>query len=105
MLAHLRRHFTSPLSRAHLARLARLSLSRFHEVFTRSTGLTPLGYIHAQRARMAIDLLADRQLLLADIASRVGYGDEFHFSHRFKAETGLSPRAYRERLLVASQRP
>lgn len=105
VLAHLRLHFTRPLSRAHLARLAGLSLSQFHEVFSRATGLTPLGYIHAERARMAIDLLADRRILLAEIASRVGYGDEFHFSHRFKAETGLSPRAYRERWLIAGQRP
>ena len=101
----IRLHFTRPLSRAHLARLAGLSLSQFHQVFTRSTGLTPLGYLHAERARMAVDLLADRRLLLAEIASRVGYGDEFHFSRRFKAETGLSPRAYRTYWLVAGERP
>ncbi|WP_082593086.1 helix-turn-helix domain-containing protein [Phycicoccus sp. Soil803] len=39
------------------------------------------------------------------IAARWGFWDAAHFSRAFKAEYGCSPRAYRERCLVARPQP
>jgi two-component system response regulator YesN len=41
-------------------------------------------------------LLMSNRLKVIDIAERLGYVDQYHFSRCFKKLTGLSPRRYRQ---------
>ena len=83
-----------------LDRLAHESrLSRFHflRTFERITGLTPHRYILRARLReaaMRLDCDDDERVL--DIALDSGFGDVSNFNRAFRAEFGMSPRAYRK---------
>lgn len=95
VMRYLAEHLASVPRRDHLARMAGLSPARFHALFRTATGTTPLAYLHAERIRLAMKNLGHSDAPLADLAKQLGYCDEFHFSRRFKDETGLSPQAFR----------
>jgi AraC-like DNA-binding protein len=52
------------------------------------------------RHQRACALLRDPRLDIARIAHRLGYGELSNFSHAFRKQQGLSPRAYRQALLA-----
>lgn len=77
---------------------ARLKLHRatLHRVFTRSYGVPPVQYLARLRLRLALELLADTPLPVADVAVRCGLPDLSYFSKLISRHTGFSPRAYRQ---------
>jgi AraC-like DNA-binding protein len=79
---------------AQLARTAALSRSAFFERFTRTVGLSPMGYLLAWRMVVAKDLLRRRDLGVAEVAERVGYGSASTFSTAFSRHVGRPPGRY-----------
>jgi len=79
---------------AQLATKAALSRSAFYERFTRTVGLPPMEYLLAWRMAVAKSLLRRRDLGLAEIAERVGYGSASAFSTAFSRQVGQSPSSY-----------
>jgi AraC-like DNA-binding protein len=94
-LAHIDAHWADPLDSTRLARLAGLSRSRFHAVFTAAMGCAPMAYVRRRRCAEAQRLLVSTGDAIAGIGARVGYPDPFHFSRIYKATTGASPQAFR----------
>lgn len=89
------RHPDAPQTLVNLAREARLSPFHFLRTFEQVTGVTPHQYIRRARLRdAATRLLMDRSKIL-DIAFDSGFGDVSNFNRAFRAEFGISPRAYR----------
>jgi AraC-like DNA-binding protein len=85
----------APQTLGSLAREARLSPFHFIRIFEHVTGVTPYQYIRRARLRdAATRLLLDRSKVL-DIAFDSGFGDVSNFNRAFRAEFGVSPRAYR----------
>ena len=85
-----------------LAREARLSPHHFLRIFERLTGLTPHQYVRRVRLRAAAMRLADDtnvRLKILDIALDSGFGDVSNFNRAFRAEFGVSPKAYRRQLV------
>lgn len=78
-----------------LARSANLSSYHFSRMFRRSMGMTPHDYITQRRTERAKELLVTSDLLLADIAGRVGYQTQAHFTRAFHEATGTTPLRYR----------
>jgi AraC family transcriptional regulator len=82
-----------------LARDAGLSPYHFLRTFERLTGATPHQYVLRARLREAAVRLADsepgRHSSVLDIAFDSGFGDVSNFNRAFRAEFGVSPRAYR----------
>ncbi len=64
--------------------------------FREKTGMTLAGYIRRVRIDMAKRLLKTSELPVGTIASRIGYESASHFTKAFRAETGLTPLAYRK---------
>jgi AraC-like DNA-binding protein len=95
VLAHIEAHFARTLSVAELARRAGLSPPRFHVVFRRATGLSPHAYVQRLRLRKAQELLIGGALPVGEVATRVGYPDQFFFSRQFRRMCGMSPSAFR----------
>jgi transcriptional regulator GlxA family with amidase domain len=60
-------------------------------------GQAPHLYITWQRMDRAKELLAQSELPLAQVATRVGYHTQAHFTGVFHAHVGTTPRAYRVR--------
>jgi AraC family transcriptional regulator len=83
------------LSLATLARAARLSPYHFLRTFERITGVTPHQYVLRARLRRAATRLATEPGKVLDLALESGFGDLSNFNRAFRAEFGMSPRAYR----------
>ena len=77
-----------------LAERAGMSRSAFAEGFRDVIGSTPGQYLQAWRTRLVQQALRRGQPLKR-IAGEVGYGSEAALSRAFKAQTGQSPRAWR----------
>jgi len=86
------------LSIATLAREAGLSPYHFLRTFQSITGVTPHQYILRTRLREAAIRLVEEPSAVIDIALDCGFGDLSNFNHSFRAEFGLSPRAYRRQM-------
>jgi AraC family transcriptional regulator len=78
---------------------AHTGLTRFHflRVFRALTGQTPRQHVIATRLRAAAIALRTSRAPVVDVALAAGFGDVTHFTHRFTASFGCSPRAYRNR--------
>ena len=65
--------------------------------------MAPLEYIRRKRLREAELLLLDGDAGIGEIAERLRFADQFHFSRRFRQFWGLSPREFRaEKMLRRS---
>lgn len=77
-----------------LAKKAALSRSAFFDRFTRSVGLPPMEYLLAWRMALAKDMLRRREVGIAEVAQRVGYGSASTFSTAFSRYVGQPPGRY-----------
>jgi AraC-like DNA-binding protein len=67
----------------------------FRKRFRREAGISAVGYRDAQRLLTAAELLRSTPLTLREIASLVGYTDEFHLSRKFSRQMGEAPSRFR----------
>lgn len=94
-LIWLRQNLDRPLGLDELADVAGLARFAFCRRFKTRTGLSPLAYVHRSKVEAAGFLLAGTDLSLAEVASRLGFSDEFHFGKVFKKWRGVSPGRWR----------
>jgi AraC family transcriptional regulator len=78
-----------------LAREAGLSPYHFLRTFESVTGVTPHQYVLRARLRQAALQLAQEPARIVDVALDCGFGDVSNFNRTFRAEFGVTPRAYR----------
>lgn len=83
-----------PWSLVTLARVAGMSRSSFADRFARTMGATPLNYLLQWRLALAKNLLATKQVSVAEAAMAVGYESASGFSTAFSRETGQSPKEF-----------
>lgn len=82
---------------ADLARELHFSRAHFARVFRRLQGMSPREFITRSRIQAACHMLEFSGQSVTQIAGDLGFCDVYHFSRQFKAETGMSPLAYRQR--------
>jgi two-component system response regulator YesN len=68
---------------------------RFCRRFKTVTGMTCSEFIAKKRMLEAKRLLARNELLIKEVAYRVGFEDANYFSRRFKVFVGISPSSFR----------
>jgi AraC family transcriptional regulator len=83
---------------AEIAAQVEMSPYHFARMFKQSTGLAPYQYVLEQRIARAKTLLAETQLPLVEIAYRLGFADQSHFTAVFRRLTATTPKAYRKAL-------
>ncbi len=88
-------HLADDVSIAQLAKIACLSREHFSRCFKAATNMTPHRFVIGRRIELSMQLLADRQNTLADIAYACGFSNQAHYSTQFKAQIGMAPGAYR----------
>jgi AraC family transcriptional regulator len=86
------------LTLSDIAAVAGLNSYHFARVFKQSTGEPPHQYVINRRIERARVLLSDRELSLMEVCLRVGFQSQNHFTTLFRKRTGLTPKAYRDRL-------
>lgn len=80
-----------------LARVAGVSRGHLVRVFRDEFGVGPAEAMRLLRLDRAAFLLARSNLDVQEVAAQTGFADPFHFSRRFSATYGHSPRAFRRR--------
>ena len=82
---------------AELAAIAGLSRAAFARRFAELVGEPPLTYLTNWRIKLARELLREPSITLAQVASEVGYANEYAFSAAFKRHAGDPPGRWRAR--------
>lgn len=88
-------HLADNLGLGEMARVARMSRTRFLIAFKRTTGMSPHRYVTDRRVERAKALLADPDLDLREVAGRLGYSDQSSFSRAFRRVAQITPGTYR----------
>lgn len=84
---------------ADLAAAAGLRTETVCRLFRRFLDTTPGGYLRARRMRLAAGRLCAPDARVKEVAAELGFADAFHFSRVFKAEMGVSPKAWWARVV------
>lgn len=71
--------------------LSERSLQRLVE---QRVGMSPKWLIQRRRLHDAVEALKAGESSLADMAARLGYADQAHFTHDFRTVTGMTPGEY-----------
>jgi AraC-like DNA-binding protein len=88
-----------------LARHAGMSLRSLQRLFERYLGLGPKWVICRARVQEVAERVATGQAVdWAGLAVELGYHDQAHLIHDFKAQVGFTPAAYAERCAAAAVR-
>lgn len=80
---------------ADVAAAAGMSYFYFFRAFKRSMGVSPNRWVAERRVERAKRLLEDTSLPIAEIALRVGFASQSHFTTTFRRLAGSTPGAYR----------
>jgi AraC-like DNA-binding protein len=95
VLGDIREHLHAALTLRDLAAVAHLSPYHFARGFKDSTGLLPHRYVIARRIERARELLqGEEELSLAQVAARVGFWDQGHFTRHLKRLVGVTPKRF-----------
>jgi len=79
------------LTLAELSFIANMSPYHFARTFKQATGMAPHQYVLHTRIERAKSLLLQGKLSIAEVAMRVGFFDQSHFTRYFKRIVGVTP--------------
>lgn len=97
VLDRLNAEFSKQHRVADLAASVNLGPSRLTHLIRAHAKTTIRDLLRSRRIAEAARLLATTHRRVSEISCDVGFTDACNFSHAFRRELGLSPRAYRER--------
>ncbi len=100
ILKYCQEHLAEALDFEALASEHAMSYSSLRQGVRAVTGLAPAHYLTALRCDTARAMLADGELSIKEIGSKVGIDDPYTFSRIFKRTVGVSPREYRTKTLL-----
>lgn len=79
-----------------VAQEVQMSYFHFSRAFKQSTGVSPNVYMIEQRIERAKKLLSETEFPIADIALRVGFASQSHFTTTFRRLAWTTPKTFRE---------
>lgn len=95
VLAYIDERLAEPVGVRDLASQVHMSPFHFARRFKQAVGTPPHAYITQERIERAKHLLASTNLPLIEVATRVGYRTQAHFTGVFHRYVETTPRAYR----------
>lgn len=95
--AFILKHLADPLSVPEIAEAAGKSQRQLLRAFREEHGSTIQEFIRRKRVREATRLLSTTSVPVKEVGQRVGVADLQAFNKLIREETGLSPRAFREK--------
>lgn len=84
-------NLTVDLSLEQLCQQLYITKVQLIRLFKREYGITPYAYYLEGKLEIAENLIINTNMQIREIANRVGYNDEYYFSHTFKKNKGYSP--------------
>lgn len=104
LLKEIALHPTRDVTAATTAEEAGLSTSHFRKLFRTYTGKPFHHYLLETRMHYVARQLADPDITIKELAEQLGYTELSDFSRAFRRVVGISPRRYRESLLLTDSR-
>jgi AraC family transcriptional regulator len=98
-LEYIDSHLTRPIYLSELCETVGLSRMHFAAQFRAATGYAPYAYILRQRISRAQRLLRDPSQTIVDVALRVGFSSQPHFTDAFRRAIGETPSRWRKKVL------
>lgn len=95
VLSYIRGAYDRPITLEDMAAAADMSPQYFCTFFKQMTDKTPFAYVNAYRIERACRKLLGTDSSVTDIAYSCGFNDLSYFIKTFKAEKGMTPRAFR----------
>jgi AraC family transcriptional regulator len=92
--AYIDDHIGQRISLDELARQAGVSRFHFARQFRLSTGESPMGYLRRVRIERSKSILQARETTIAEVAARLGFSDQSHFTRIFGRLVGVSPGSF-----------
>ncbi len=89
-------HYSEDISRADIARAASTNHTTLNEWFKAELDMTAIDYLWHYRITIAKKQLRFTHLPVSEIAAQCGFKATSHFSRKFEAATGMTPRAFRD---------
>lgn len=97
-------HIDDPeLNVERLASEVGVSRAHLHRKMKDLIGMTPSDYIRNIRLKRACELLKRQDIEVTQVAYKIGFTSQPHFSSHFKRYTGFTPSEYREKCLSGSE--
>jgi len=97
LIAFLQTHYNRPITLDELSREYFLSVNQLIRVFRNRTGFTPYEYLKRYRLTKASELLAGTAMPVREVAQKVGYCNNAHFTSQFRMLYDMTPTEYRTR--------
>lgn len=77
-----------------------VSYSKFRSDFKKQVGTSPLQYFLKLKIEKAKELLLSTTQTQKEIAIELGFESDFYFNRLFKEKSGMTPKAYRKRMMM-----
>lgn len=103
LMSAIQTHTRSPFDLAGFCDQNQLNERALKQLFRRQTGMTIGHYLRQLQLCQAKYLLRHRDYLISEVAARCGFDDSNYFSVVFTRDTGMTPRAWRQRFERAVQ--
>ncbi len=103
LIRYLNANYAKNITGRDLEQLFYINFSYANRLFKKATGITIFAYKNELKINRAKVLLATTDKSVSQIATEVGYGDVFSFSHAFKKATGFPPGDYRRNYIRNSE--
>ncbi|WP_165452371.1 helix-turn-helix domain-containing protein [Paenibacillus thalictri] len=103
--AYINEHLHERPTLEQLAELVSLSKEHLRFLFQKELGLAPLKFAASMRLQRAREMLLLSTYPMKEIAQRLGFQDQHHFTRSFHQAEGLSPSAYRRKFKYSVETP
>jgi AraC-like DNA-binding protein len=91
----LRMNLAHDWSMPEVAKGVGLGSARFRFLFSEALGMGPKSWLMKKRMEKSAEYLVRSEMLVVEVARKVGYSDEHHFQRSFKKWSGLTPTEFR----------
>ncbi|NGZ76344.1 response regulator [Saccharibacillus alkalitolerans] len=105
VVRHIEEHYAEPITLGSMAELVYLNASYLSSLFKSRLGRSFVEILTAVRVREASKRLLHTDDKIASIAYETGFSNIRHFNRVFKAETGRTPKEFREALRPERESP
>ena len=103
-IEHIKKNYNKEVPIPSLAQLTGLSIRKFEEKFKENFHVTPKQYLTKTRLNMACEMLMKSDMLVTEIALKVGFYDHSAFTRHFTKNLGMTPKDYRKKFARKSGR-
>lgn len=96
-IQYINQYYKESIKLEQLATLCCMSPNYFHKMFKNTLNTTPANYQTLLRMNAALQLLANKEMSIKNIAYELGYTDDAHFCRSFKKYYSITPSEYQKK--------